>query len=52
MGREQTEGENRVLRIFGRKKQVVPDDGENYRKKSFVICTSQQIFLGYSNRGG
>jgi hypothetical protein len=43
--------ENRVLwRIFGPKRNEVTRNGENYIKKSFMICTYQILFR-CSNRG-
>ena len=38
--------ENRVLRVFGLKRDEVTGNGENYIMKSFVICTSYRILCG------
>jgi hypothetical protein len=37
--------ENRVLRIFGAKSDIIQDDGEKWAKKSFIISTIQQTSL-------
>jgi hypothetical protein len=38
--------ENRLLRrIFGPKRDVIQDDGENWAKKSFIMSTIQQTSL-------
>ena len=38
--------ENRVLRIFGSKRDEVSGNGENYIMRSLMICTDHQILLG------
>jgi hypothetical protein len=39
--------ENRVLReIFGPKNKGVIGDGEDYKMRSFTICTAHPIFSG------
>jgi len=40
--------ENRVLRrVFGPKRDEVPGNGENYIKRSLVICTPYRILCGW-----
>jgi hypothetical protein len=39
--------DNGVLRrIFGPKRNEVKESGDNYVKKSLMICTPHQIFFG------
>jgi hypothetical protein len=39
--------DNRVLRrIFGPKRNEVKESGDNYVKKSLMICTPHQLFFG------
>jgi hypothetical protein len=38
--------ENRVLRIFGHKRDEVTGNGENYIMRSLMICTHHPILFG------
>jgi hypothetical protein len=42
----------RVLRIFGPKREEVVEAGGDYIMRSFITCTLHQILLGRSNQGG
>jgi hypothetical protein len=35
-----------VRRVFGLKRDEVTGSGENYRMRSFVICTAHHILYG------
>ena len=39
--------ENRVLRIFGPKRDEVTGNGENYITRRLVICTPYPILCGW-----
>jgi hypothetical protein len=38
--------ENRVLRIFGPKRDKAKGNGENYLMRTLMICTAHQILFG------
>jgi len=38
--------QNRVLRIFGPKRDEVIGGGENYIMRSLMICTAHPVFFG------
>jgi hypothetical protein len=41
-----TVSENKLLRIFGTKREEQGEDGEDYTMRSFITCTHHQILLG------
>jgi hypothetical protein len=43
--------ENRVLRMFGPKREEMPRDWRRLQVRSFITCTIHQILLGWSNQG-